>query len=213
MPPALAIYPAPPGSQPRQVALLILVWQGPTVSSSSPYPRHRTSSPRLPPRCLRRCRGCCCCTGLARREKATVGLPTTNRIRALHLLSGKDSAGSVKGHLRRLAASFHCDVTVTLVDKQLGRRYDLNHPKVRQRYLDLVDQGFFDMIFMSPPCATFSIGRRGLTSRGHDRRGVSLNPVERRCSRLKKETGRLLATFLLIFAGVWLSWGLRARLA
>ena len=74
----------------------------------------------------------------------------------LYLFSGKGGASSVQGYLRRLAASSSREVHVTLVDKRLGPKFDLTQSKVRQRYLDLVDQGYFDIILLSPSCATFS---------------------------------------------------------
>ena len=51
-----------------------------------------------------------------------------------------------------------CEVHVTFVDKRLGPKFDLTQSKARQRYLDLVDQGYFDdfdVVLLSPPCATF----------------------------------------------------------
>ena len=120
--------------------------------------------------------------------------------RALCLFSGKDRAGSVQAHLRRLAASFHRDVAITLVDKRLGWKFDLCNTKVRQRYLDLVDQGYFDMVFMSPPCATFSWATWANFSGPRPVRSFQSRP-----SRVRKETVRFLATFWPIFVGILLS--------
>ena len=38
----------------------------------------------------------------------------------------------------------------------MDRKADLSKTKVRDKYLHLIRQGEFDMIFISPPCATFS---------------------------------------------------------
>ena len=38
----------------------------------------------------------------------------------------------------------------------MDRKADLSKTKVRDKYLHLIKQGEFDMIFISPPCATFS---------------------------------------------------------
>ena len=38
----------------------------------------------------------------------------------------------------------------------MDRKTDLPKTKVRDKYLHLIKQGEFDMIFISPPCATFS---------------------------------------------------------
>ena len=68
----------------------------------------------------------------------------------LYLFSGKGGASSVQGYLRRLAASSSREVHVTLVDKRLGPTFDLTQSKVRQRYLDLVDQGYLGATEASP---------------------------------------------------------------
>ena len=77
-------------------------------------------------------------------------------------------SSSVQAHLRRLAASFHRDVAITLVDKRLGWKFDLCNTKVRQRYLDLVDQGYFDMV-LCRRLVLLSPGRPGLISRARGR--------------------------------------------
>ena len=95
--------------------------------------------------------------------------------------------------LQQLAAAWTLDLKVECVDVKRSAKYDLNLPKVRRSYLDRVAAKEFDVVLLSPPCATFSRatwanfkGPRPVRSYEHPRGLETLTPAERDRAILEK---------------------------
>lgn len=60
------------------------------------------------------------------------------------------------GFLRRLAPRMDVQVEITELDIQTDRRSDFTLPAVQKKWLQMIAQGVFFAVIVTPPCSTFS---------------------------------------------------------
>ncbi|CAK8991364.1 unnamed protein product [Durusdinium trenchii] len=77
-------------------------------------------------------------------------------LKVLYIFSGRKRRNSVAWYLRELALRKGVQVEITELDIQSDRRSDFTIPAVQKKWLQLIAQGIYYAVIVTPPCSTFS---------------------------------------------------------